>query len=107
MLEWSYLALKHLDMKMYDSFFKAMPDSTSFELETPDGKSTMVKLKMPIRDMLSSIVEVYGSVDEKCNIQCVNYATFEEDMINNFGKQSLFPIFLFFLQQTKRLSFFL
>ena len=64
-----------------------MPDSTSFELETPDGKSTLVKLKMPIRDMLSNIVEVYGSVDEKCNIQCVNYATFEEDMINNFGKK--------------------
>jgi hypothetical protein len=40
---------------------------------------------MPIRDSLSDIVEVYGTVDEKGNINCENYATFEPSQIENFG----------------------
>jgi hypothetical protein len=45
----------------------------------------MVKLKMPIRDMLSDYIEVYGQVDEKSNIACVNYATFDQSFYANFG----------------------
>ena len=62
-------------------------DQQSFQIETCDGKSVTVKLKMPIRDMLSDVLEIYGSVDEKGNIHCVNYATFEQAAYENFGKK--------------------
>ena len=60
-------------------------DQTSFDLEACDGNVVMCKLKMPIRDMLSDVIEVYGSVDEKGNLACTNYATFEPSAFENFG----------------------
>lgn len=63
---------------------KTLEETNAFEIETSDGKSVLVKLKQPIRDMLSSIVEVYGTVDDKCNIACLNYATFDQEAIENF-----------------------
>ena len=50
----------------------------------PENKSVQCKLKFPIRDSLSEIIEVYGTVDEKGNINCQNYATFEQSAIENF-----------------------
>lgn len=44
----------------------------------------LCKTKVPIRDALSDLVEVYGDVDERGNINCVNYATFEQNQIENF-----------------------
>lgn len=63
---------------------KISPDQMSFELVSPDNRIVLVKLKVPIRDMLSEIIEVYGSVDEKGNIHCVNYTTFESSATANF-----------------------
>jgi hypothetical protein len=57
----------------------------SFELISPDNKTIIVKLKVPLRDSLEDIVEVYGSVDEKGNIICVNYTSFDSAMTANFG----------------------
>ena len=58
----------------------------SFELISPDNKTIIVKLKVPLRDSLEDVVEVYGSVDEKGNIICVNYTSFDSSMAGNFGK---------------------
>jgi hypothetical protein len=49
----------------------------------------MVKLKMPLRDVLSDIVEVYGCVDEKGFINCNNYATFDQNVYENFGRLNI------------------
>jgi hypothetical protein len=39
-----------------------------------------------LRDTLTDLVEVYGTVDERGNwINCINYATFHDDLITNFG----------------------
>lgn len=59
----------------------------SLELVSSDNRIVMIKLKVPIRDMLSGIIEVYGSVDEKGNIHCVNYTTFESSATANFDKR--------------------
>jgi hypothetical protein len=58
----------------------------SLEITAPDNKPVQVKLKIPIRDMLTDIVEIYGSVDERGNVICTNYATFDQSLIQNFGK---------------------
>jgi hypothetical protein len=50
-----------------------------------DNKTVICKLKGPIREDLSDIVEVYGTVDEKGNINCLNYATFESNLTHDFG----------------------
>ena len=65
---------------------KNSSDGKSFEIITCDNKQVLCKLKTAIRDALSELVEVYGQVDEKGNINCVNYATFDESQIKNFGK---------------------
>ena len=56
----------------------------SFELITPDNKKTMVNMKVALRDTLSDFVEVYGSVDDRGNINCINYTTFETSATHNF-----------------------
>ncbi len=56
----------------------------SFEMMSSDNQSVTVKLKVPLRESLSEIVEVYGNVDERGNIVCVNYATFDQSAISNF-----------------------
>lgn len=63
---------------------KISPDNMSFELTAPDNKIVNVKLKVPVRDMLSDYVEVYGSVDERGYIIGVNYTTFDNSMTDNF-----------------------
>ncbi|CAF0847051.1 unnamed protein product [Brachionus calyciflorus] len=62
---------------------KLAGDQMSFEMTTPDEQQILVKLRAPTREMLSDIVEVYGSVDEKGNIVCMNYTTFEPSMYQN------------------------
>ena len=64
---------------------KIMPNKTSFELTTPDNKTTIVKLKAPLRDTLSEYVEVYGTADDVGNIDCVNYSIFEPSLTQTFG----------------------
>ncbi len=64
---------------------KSNSDGRSFEIKTCDNKTVLCKLKVPIRDSLSDIVEVYGEVDDNGNINCLNYATFEQSQIDNFG----------------------
>ncbi len=64
---------------------KSDSDGRSFEIKTCDNKNVLCKLKVPIRDQLSDIVEVYGEVDDNGNINCLNYATFEQSQIDNFG----------------------
>jgi len=44
----------------------------------------LCKLKAPIREALSEIVEVYGEVDSECNLNCLNYACFEPSMYEKF-----------------------
>merc|ERR1712127_1087826 len=56
---------------------KSTPDGTSFEISTCDKKTVLCKTKIPIRDALSDL-------DERGNINCVNYATFEQGQIDNF-----------------------
>jgi hypothetical protein len=60
-------------------------DNLSFELMSADDKKVTIKLRSPLNEMLSDIVEVYGEVNDKCEIACVNYATFEPKAISNFG----------------------
>lgn len=57
----------------------------SFEMTTPDNRQVTVKLNKPICDMMSDFVEVYGSVNERGNIICTNYSTFEPMYYANFG----------------------
>lgn len=57
----------------------------SFEIISPDNKNVLVKLRTPTKEMLSDVVEVYGSVDEQGNIICMNYTTFEPSAYENFG----------------------
>ena len=62
-------------------------DTNQFELTTSDNKKVLIKLKASIRDQLSDVVEVYGEVDEKGNINAVNYSTFDEHLIQNFDME--------------------
>jgi hypothetical protein len=75
-----------IENAIYFWFNKLSSDQQSFELEASDGKIITCKLKSPIKDMLTEIVEVYGEVDEKCNIHCSNYCTFDSCLTSNFGK---------------------
>lgn len=63
---------------------KQAPDQSTFELVAADGEIVMVKLKAPINERLSNIVEVYGKVDERGSLICTDMATFEEHLIQNF-----------------------
>ena len=63
-------------------------------MEASDGKLVTVKLKMPLRDVLSDIVEVYGVVDDRGHINCINYATFDQSVYENFGEFFVY-IFIF------------
>ncbi len=71
---------------------KVSPNQSSFELISPDNKKTTVNLKMPLRDTLSEIVEVYGSVDDRGNINCINYTTFDTNATQNFGWAFFFKL---------------
>jgi hypothetical protein len=65
-------------------FLKQSSDS-AFEMCAPDETRVEIKLKVPIRDQLSEVIEVYGQVDGKGNIICTNYTTFDDSLIGNFG----------------------
>lgn len=67
---------------------------TSFQIESADGKVVECKFKVPIRDSLSEIVEVYGNVDERGNLNCENYATFETSQLEKFGQQMVVFIYI-------------
>lgn len=71
----------------------------SFEITSPDNKNVLVKLRTPTREMLSDVIEVYGSVDEQGNIVCMNYTTFEPSAYSNFGiiKNKKLFLFIFFV----------
>ena len=56
----------------------------SFTMTSPDNTEVKVKLRSPTKEMLSDVLEVYGSVDEHGNIICMNYTTFEPSMYANF-----------------------
>ena len=64
---------------------QVMSDQMSFELISSDGKCVLVKLKMALKEELTPFVEVYGVVDERGHINCVDYATFDDSITNNFG----------------------
>lgn len=61
----------------------------SFEMVSPDNRPVTIRLKSPIRDQLSDYLEVYGSVDERGNIHCDNYTTFDASAYENFGLPAL------------------
>merc|ERR1712115_533309 len=63
---------------------KTASDCQSFEIKTCDNKTVQCKLKAPVREALSDLVEVYGEVTSECDIHCLDYAVFEPDQINNF-----------------------
>jgi len=54
-------------------------------LTASDHKTITVKLKSPLRDELTPVVEVYGIADGNGALNCINYATFESSCYDNFG----------------------
>ena len=73
------------NVSLLGKFSSESPDGMSFELISPDNKSVQVKLKVPIKETLNDFVEVYGNVDERGNINCINYTTFDSSITKNFG----------------------
>ncbi len=78
-------SFKGRNISLLGKLNKEAPDGMSFELISPDNKSVQVKLKVPIKETLNDFVEVYGTVDDRGNINCINYTTFDSSISKNFG----------------------
>lgn len=89
---------RRLDVLIFK--FQQQSDS-QFEITSADNLTVLIKLKMPIRDTLSDIIEVYGTVDAKGHIICTNYATFDDQVISKFGINTLsYYIYLYLTNLT-------
>lgn len=56
---------------------KIAADGNSFVLSDGNDKNVKIMLDAPLNDMIEGIVEVTGTVDDRCNVQGVMYRVFD------------------------------